>query len=144
MLSALVLALGCQREAVDEQPARVVKEFVERMQRVHGDPKAARAAYDLLWADAKYNLGERAKRASALSGKKIAPEEMLAPSRFALRFTPTKYTADVQGDWAVVTVTGEAPGQKHQIKCAREDGAWRVVLEIPPVPPIERRPDAGP
>jgi hypothetical protein len=146
-LLASIVLLGaltsCQRDPVDAEPARVVQEFVERMQRVHGDPKAARAAYDLLWAEAKYNLGERAKRASALSGRKVAPEEMLAPSRFTIRFTPTKYTAEVQGDWAVVTVTGEAPEQSHRIKCAREDDAWRVVLEIPPVAPIQRRPDAG-
>jgi hypothetical protein len=141
---SLLALVSCQREPVDAEPARVVSEFIERMQRVHGDPKNARAAYDLLWAEAKYNLGERAKRASALSGKKIAPEEMLAPSRFVLRFTPKSYVASVQGDWAVVTVTGEAPNQEHRIKCAREDGAWRVVLELPPLPPIERRPDAGP
>jgi hypothetical protein len=144
LLAASLLAAGCQGEAVDAQPARVVREFIERMQRVHGDPRAARAAYDLLWAEAKFNLGERAKRASALSGRKIAPEDMLAPSRFSLRFTPVKYDAEVSGDWAVVTVTGESPGQRHQIKCAREDGAWRVVLEVPPLPPIQRRADGGP
>jgi hypothetical protein len=144
LLAATMLAGGaCQREPMDAQPARVVREFIERMQRVHGDPRSARAAYDLLWAEAKYNLGERAKRASALSGRKVAPEEMLAPSRFSLRFTPTKYAAEVSGDWAVVTVTGEAPGQRHQIKCVREDGAWRVVLEVPPLPPIQRRADGG-
>jgi hypothetical protein len=142
-IGAILLAGGCQREDVDAQPARVVREFIERMQRVHGDPKAARAAYDLLWAEAKFNLGERAKRASALSGRKVAPEEMLAPSRFSLRFVPTKYEAEVAGDWAVVTVTGESPGQRHQIKCAREDGTWRVVLEVPPMPPIQRRADGG-
>lgn len=137
-------ALGCQREPVDAEPERAVQEFVERMQRVHGDPRSARAAYELLWAEAKYNLGERAKRAGALSGREVAPEEMLAPTRFSVRFSPTRYTADVQGDWAVVTVTGEAPGQRHQIRCVREEGAWRVVLEIPPVAPIQRRADAGP
>lgn len=135
---------GCEREAADALPEKVVQEFVERMQRVHGNPKSARAAYELVWADGKQNLSERAKRASALSGRKVAPEEMLVPSRFSLRFTPRHYTAEVQGDWAVVTVTGEAADtQREQLKCVREDGGWRVVLEMPPVPPIQVREDAG-
>jgi hypothetical protein len=142
-LIPLVLS-GCEREAPDGEPERVVREFVERMQRVHGNPKSSRAAYDLLWSDAKQNLAERAKRASALSGRKVAPEEMLVPSRFSLRFTPRRYSAKVDGDWALVTVTGEAADtQRQEMKCVREDGSWRVVLEVPPVPPIQQRDDAG-
>jgi hypothetical protein len=140
------LALGlvaCERETADSTPERVVQEFIERMQRVHGSPGASRAAYELLWGEAKQNLAERAKRASALSGRKVAPEEMLAPTRFSLRFNPKHYKAKIQGDWAVVTVTGESPNQHYDVKCAREDGAWRVVLELPPVPPIQVRADAG-
>jgi hypothetical protein len=140
---ALVLG-GCERESADATPERVAREFVERMQRVHGNPESARAAYELLWSEAKQNLAERAKRASALSGRKVAPEEMLAPSRFSLRFTPKHYSAHVSGDWAVVDVTGEAPDIQHEeLKCVREDGSWRVVLETPPVPPIQQRGDAG-
>ncbi len=144
LLALLALGTsGCEREAADGSPERVVKEFLDRMQRVHGNPQSARAAYELLWGEAKQNLGERAKRASALSGRKVAPEEMLVPTRFSLRFTPKHYTTRVQGDWAVVTVSGESPSQHHDVKCVREDGAWRVVLELPPVPPIQVRDDAG-
>src|SRR5690242_12489001 len=114
------------------------------MQRVHGDRASSRAAYDLLWSDAKKNLVERAKRASAVAGHTIAPEEMIAPSRFSLNFKPKHYVATTEGDWAVVTAVGEGPGeQQRQIRCVREDTGWRVVLELPPLPPIERRPDAG-
>lgn len=139
-----VLLVACERESADSRPERVVQEFVERMQRVHGNPATARGAYDLVWSEGKQNLAERAKRASALSGRKVAPEEMLVPSRFSLRFAPRRYAAEVSGDWAVVTVTGEAADtQRVQMKCVREDGGWRVVVEMPPVPPIQQREDAG-
>jgi hypothetical protein len=148
-LSALLLcgplALGtaCEREAPDAKPESVVAEFIERMQRVHGNPKSARAAYELLWSDSKLNLAERAKRASALSGRKVAPEEMLTPSRFSIEIRPRHMSARVEGDWAVVTVTGESQDARAEVKCVREDGSWRVVLEMPPVSPIQMRDDAG-
>jgi len=113
------------------------------MQRVHGDPKAARAAYELLWVEARRNLAERAKRASAVAGRKIAPEEMLAPSRFSLKFVPKRFVASTEGDWALVAVSGEGDGVTHNVRCVREDGHWRVVLELPPLSPIQHRVDGG-
>ena len=141
----VVLSLAaCEKKGPENQPEQVVQNFVDRMNRVHGNPKSARAAYDLLWSEAQRNLAERAKRASALSGRKVAPEEMIAPSHFSLRFEPKQYTANVQGDWAVVTMTGEVPStQRSTVKCVLEDGSWRVVVELPPLPPIAQRADAG-
>ncbi|HVY28004.1 MAG TPA: hypothetical protein VHB79_15715 [Polyangiaceae bacterium] len=139
---ALTTLTGCEEEGSDNEPDRLVAEFVARMQRVHGDRKAARAAYDLLWSDARRNLAERAKRASDVAGREIAPEEMLPPSRFTLHHKPLRYEARVDGDWAEVTVTGE-DATTDRVKCVREDGKWRVVLELPPLAPIERRSDAG-
>ena len=147
-LRALVLALGalgpaCQSDGVDAGPDAVVEELVQRLGRVHGDPKAARAAYDLLWSDAKRALAERAKRASAVAGREVAPPSMLAPSRFWLSFLPKRYVARIDGDWAVVTAFGEEPSQRQDIKCVREDGHWRVVLVVPPLPPMQHR-EEGP
>jgi hypothetical protein len=143
LVSPLVAGLlGCEEEASDGEPDRVVAEFIQRMQRVHGERKAARAAYDLLWSDARRNLAERAKRASDVAGREIAPEEMLPPSRFSLHHKPRQYGLRVDGDWAEVTVTGE-DAAVDRVKCVREDGKWRVVLELPPLPPIERRLDGG-
>jgi len=144
-LGFLLLAqVGCEAEASDSNPERVVQEFMDRMQRVHGDAHAARLAYELLWADARRNLAERSKRASAVAGREIAPEEMIAPSHFSVTYRPKKLTSRVDGDWAEVTVRGEASAtQSNVVKCVREDGRWRVVLELPPLPPIQRRPDAG-
>jgi hypothetical protein len=132
----------CEPEPVDERPERVVAEFVERMQRVHGDPESARAAYDLLWGEGKANLAERAKRASALSDRKVGPEEMLAPSHFSLAFTPRRWTARIDGQWAVVTVAGEAD-QQREIRCVAEDGRWRIVQPFPPLTPIRKRADSA-
>jgi hypothetical protein len=120
----------------------VVEEFAMRMHRHHGDPKAARLAYDLLWSEAKNNLAERAKRASALSGRNVAPEEMLVPSRFLLHFKPEKFESAVSGEWAVVTISGEEH-QRHEVRCVLEDERWRVVVQVPALPPIQTRPDAG-
>jgi hypothetical protein len=145
-LLLLALTGACERDPVDATPERVVEEFVARMQRVHGDPKAARAAYELLWVEARQNLAERARRARAGAGREVAPEEMLAPSRFALHSAPKRYQSRIDGDWAIVTASGDGPEAKqHEIRCVREDGHWRVVLELPPLSPIQRRfaTDAG-
>jgi len=143
---ALLTLAGCESEQVDTRPEQVVEEFVARMRRVHGDPKTARAAYELLWNEARSNLAERAKRTSAVAGREVAPEEMIAPSRFSLKFEPKHYRATIDGDWAIVTVSGgDGPDAvEHQVRCVREDGRWRVVLELPPLAPIQNRPDAGP
>jgi hypothetical protein len=138
------MVIGCDREAADERPERVVEEFITRMQRVHGEQGAAREAYDLLWSEAQANLAERAKRATAVSGRKIAPEEMLVPSRFTPEFKPRHYEARVEGQWAVVSVEGEGPTPpRREVKCVLEEGHWRVVLELPALPPIQKRSDAG-
>jgi hypothetical protein len=137
--AGVMLTLGCQSSVADQGPDAVVEEFVLRMQRVHGDDKVARAAYDLMWSEAKRALAERAKRASDVAGREVAPEAMLAPSRFSLTFVPRRYEARIDGDWAIVTAIGETAAQRHEIKCVREDGRWRVVLVIPPLPPIQRR-----
>jgi hypothetical protein len=142
LTAACGVLMACEEEASDAEPDRLVAEFVQRMQRVHGDRKAARAAHDLLWRDAQRNLAERAKRASDVAGREIGPEEMLPPSRFSLHHKPRRFESRIDGDWAEVTVTSE-DGAVSRVKCVREDGKWRVVLELPPLPPIARRLDGG-
>lgn len=134
------VALACRGEAVDESPENLVREFLMRMQRVHGDQKNARAAFELLWSPAQRNLTERASRASALAGRKVAPEEMLAPSRFTMRFEPKRIVANTRAHDAIVTVQGDPPQREtREIRCAREDGRWRIVIDLPALAPIQKR-----
>lgn len=143
-LLALGVSLsGCRRESVDDDPERLVREFIARMQRVHGNTKNSRAAFDLMWAPAQRNLTERASRASALAGRKVAPEEMIAPTRFTLRFEPKRISSTQTGDRALVVVQGDPPQRdSREIRCAREDGRWRIVLDFPVLPPIQKRPNS--
>lgn len=131
--------IACEAAPVDEDPVRVTKAFIERMRSVHGDPGLGRKAVDLLWERGRDHLQERAKRATAAAGQKVAPEEMLVPSMFSLNFEPKSFTAQTRGEYALVTATGSSPKEVAEIHCVRENGAWRVVVEFPALPPIQSR-----
>lgn len=140
LLALALCAAACENEAIDASPEGVVEAFIDRMERVHGDLDRSREAYELLWSEAKRNLAERAKRASAVTGRAIAPEEMIAPSRFSLQYKPKRFTSRQEGGWAVVTVYGDSPDTEHRaVRCIREEGAWRVMLEMPGLSPIKKR-----
>jgi hypothetical protein len=137
---AALMAGGCAQRPLDATPEGSARELVERMRRVQGDPAEARAAYDLLSKRARDNLAERAARYGAASGKSIAPEAMIVPSRFSLRFEPQRYEAQVSGALAQVTVRGDLPEHEARIMCVLEDGRWRVDMALPSLPPVQQRP----
>jgi hypothetical protein len=134
----LGVCLACAQHAEEGSPERAVQEFIDRMQRVHGDTQKSKAAYDLLAAEARHELEERAERASAAIGRVVKPEEMLAPSRFYLSFQPRSWSSRTGPGWAVVTVEGESK-EKREVRCLEENGEWKVVLDLPDLPPVERR-----
>jgi len=139
VIALALTAAGCEDERPDATPERVVAELVDRMQRVHGERGAARDAVELLAAPARENLAERARRATHALGRPVGPEEMLAPSRFSLSFQPRTYGAEIAGQYAIVTVRGEGLGEEAQVRCQLEDGAWRVVLDLPDLPAVRTR-----
>lgn len=141
-LGALAVLGGCEEKQVVQGPEEVVQRFIAAMQGVHGDPARGEAVVGLLWGPARENLEERARRAAAASGHPVRPGEMLAPSWFSLQLTPRSYTSRIDGDWAEVTVRGDDPAQgQYRVRCVREDDAWRVALELPPLAPIRKRDD---
>jgi hypothetical protein len=136
---AQAMTIACAQHSDEGSPERAVQEFIDRMQRVHGDAQKSKAAYDLLATDARAKLAERAERASAAVGRVVKPEEMLAPSRFYLSFQPRTWSSREGPGWAVVTVEGESPRERSEIRCLREQGEWKVVLDLPELPPLEHR-----
>jgi len=133
-------AAGCGRRQPHSTPDGSVRELVERLRQLHGDPADAKVVYDLLSKRARENLAARAQRYSAASGKAIAPEAMIVPSRFQLRFEPQRYVAQIAGAHALVEVSGLLPGERAQIPCTYEESAWRVDLVLPSLPPVQMRP----
>lgn len=141
-LLALTLA-GCGRRPPNATPDGAVRELVEQMRRINGDPRDAKGAYAMLSQHARQNLAARAQRYSAATGKSIAPEAMLVPASFLLRFEPERYSAQISGTYARVEVLGLVAGDRAQVPCIFEDGAWRVDLGLPSLSPVQMRPGSG-
>src|SRR5262249_38548684 len=106
VLAAIAALAGCGRPAPNAAPDAAVRELVDRLGGVHGDPVDAKAVFELLSKRTQASLAARAQRYSAASGKTIAPEAILAPERFVLRFEPQRYTAQIRGNNALVEVIG--------------------------------------
>ncbi|WP_437280720.1 hypothetical protein WME90_09210 [Sorangium sp. So ce375] len=137
---AALASVGCSRRPPSGTPDGAVRELVARLRQLHGDPAEAKAAFELLSRRARDNLASRAQRYSAATGKAIAPEAMITPSRFLLRFEPQRYTAQISGAHALVDVAGLLPGERVQVPCVYEDAGWRVDVALPPLPPVQKRP----
>jgi hypothetical protein len=137
----ILLALhACSRKPPDATPEGTVRDLLDRIGRVDGDPAQARAVYELLSQRTQNNLIERARRASAASGREIPPEDMLAPARFSLRFEPRRMQARISDDRAVVDVVGIDPEtDRAEVPCILEAGHWRIEMPLPALPPTEHR-----
>ncbi len=143
-LVAIAALSACQRKPPDLTPEGAVRELLDKIDRIETDPTEARSVYELLSLPTRQNLIERARRASTTSGREIPPQDMLAPGRFSLRFEPRKMHTRIADDRAVVDVTGIDPEtDRAEVPCVLEDGRWRIEIPLPPLAPVERRPEPG-
>ncbi|WP_394823458.1 hypothetical protein [Pendulispora albinea] len=139
------LATGCSRSPPDATPDGVVRLWLERMETSTRDPRAAREAYALLGPATRKNLEVRAERASRIQGRRFEPYEMLAEGRFGLRFrAKTMSVVGPVGEEARVDVVGTDPAvERATVRCAREQGVWRIEPELPEVTEVPRWRDGG-
>jgi len=136
VLAVLLGTLACSSTPTDETPSGALGLFLRAMDRSDWDDDALRRAYGLLDSDARQGLEERAELANSLSGRDFEPWEMLAQGRYRLRFSPRRgdgMREEINGDRATVVVVGERAGQRAEVRMVREEGGWRVALELPPM-----------
>ena len=140
----LLTALGaaCSRPAPDATPDGAVREWIDRMSAEQTDPTEARSAWELLSHGTHEALEKRAERASVIEGRRVEARGVLAPGRFALRFTPARFTSNVQGATAAVDVAGPEPTDHATVRCVKEGKVWRVDLALPELTDLPHRPDA--
>ena len=141
LLCIAVLA-GCIRRSEPTPASAVVKEFVERMRQFHGDPSDAKAIFEMLSVRTNENLSFRAKRYAETTGRPIAPEAMIVPSAFLLRFEPQRYSSRVMSGRTVVEITGPSGQPIAQVPCVNEGERWRVDLALPTLPAVQMRRNA--
>lgn len=132
---ALLLLAACDQAPKDDTPAGALLLFLEAMDQGAGDSSSLERAYLLLNRSARQALEQRAAKAETLAGRSYQPWEMMAEGRFRLRFAPARHRMRTKqdGDRAKVTVSDAAGKQSVQVPMTREDGAWRVVLDVPPM-----------
>lgn len=117
--------------------------FLEAMAETADDPTARARAYQLLSREARGALSERAREATAVSGRTFAGYEMIVEARYRLRFRPRDvggFREQIDGDRAIVTVLGVRGGDRAHVPMVREGRSWKVHLDVPR--PTHARPPA--
>lgn len=136
-LASSVLLVACARKSADATPEGALDAFLSACETASSDPHASAKAFALLSPSARRSLEDRAKRASAITGKAVSPEQLLVPAwtpiRFEIAKTTTTFDAGKDGPSATVDVFGAEESTQHvRIPMEREGEAWRVRVAIPP------------
>lgn len=127
-------AIACSDVPTDETPRGTVQLFLAAMQRSEHDEEALRDAYVLLSTPARRALQERAHTATSYGADEVQPWQMLVRGGFRQTFTPARgggMRERIDGDRATVTVRDESGQRRAEVPLVREDGRWRLVLDIP-------------
>lgn len=135
LLRCALLALivtGCEDVPTDETPRGALRLFLAAMERSERDPDALAEAYALLSEPTRRELRARAR---AVGDERLEPWDMLVRGRFRLTFTPASGSRGmrerIRGSRATVIVTDARGRHRAEVPLVREDGRWRVVLELP-------------
>lgn len=125
------IAAGCRGSQSPAKPKATVVAFARAVQSAQRNPENRRRVYELLSERGKEQLVLRAQLSSQVSGWLQQPWEMLAPGRIKLRVAveSSGLTARVDGDRAWVTVRGV--GGVAEVPLVRENGVWKVDVNIP-------------
>ncbi len=144
LLAALAFGLsGCSRAPPDATPEGAVHLFLDRMEAAASGAVPMSDVYALLGPTTRKNLTDRASRAGKIQGRRIDPSDMLAPGRYALKFRPKSMTSRPSGETAVVTVVGYEASETAEVTLVRENGAYKVELDLPEVTPLPQRGTLG-
>jgi hypothetical protein len=138
-LTALT-GMSCARKPQDATPEGALEAFLRAVEETPNDPGAPARAYALLSTPTREALRARAVRATAITGKTMAPEAMLSPLWTPARFPVerTSATLEASGTSAVVEVFGVDPTTQHvRVPLVKEGDGWRIFLEIPEPQPQE-------
>jgi hypothetical protein len=135
---------GCSSAASDETPSGALRLFLDAMERGNREPAALEEAYHLLATPSRRALQRRAHDANADAARVrgtgenwrgFEAGEMLVPGRFRMNFTPARGGSGMQeritGERAIVHVTSQDRRRQADVSLVREQGHWRVLLEIP-------------
>lgn len=135
---------GCGGPPTDNSPSGALRLFFESVATAQlatgrSRTEALDQAYQLLDSTSRDRLDERARATAALGAREHAAYEMLAAYPTRGEEVPTRAASfrEATGpgdDHATVTVRlGE--DRSVEVPMVREDGAWRVVLDVPEIEP---------
>lgn len=131
-LAALIVASGCVEPDPRSTPERAAKAFLESLERIELS-SARRRFYMLIDEKSRASLDARARMAESLSHRPFRGPDMIVPTKSIFRFKPVPIRREdikVEGDRATLTLRGEAPGARAELKLVREEEGWVILLGL--------------